>query len=128
MTATCAFDLTLDQVTLNPRYAVPLDASRFALTYVPAGLWVVKVRERGQQWITFAVPRHTNPGDPFLIAVGDDRASVFGVGLRWASQAKTLTCHIDRVGFAGYGNATGERLNTDDLDSRWAVLDTQEHR
>lgn len=125
---TTALDRAIAQVTLNPRYAVPLRDGQVAATYVPGGFWAVKLRPRGGQWIAFVVPRHTTPGDPFLLAVGEDVDQVRSAAIRWRDQAATLTCRLDRMVFAGTGNATHERLNTDDLDSRWAVLDTQERR
>lgn len=128
MTTTRTFPRTVAGVTLNPTYTIPLDGGRIAVTYVPGGFWAVKLRPRGDQWIAFAVPRHTTPGAPFLIAVGDDQDSVRSVAIRWRDQAATLAGRMDRVVFASYGNATYERLNTDDLDGRWAALDTQERR
>lgn len=113
-------------VTLNPRYAVGLDGGGVAVTYVPGGFWAVKLRPHGGQWIAFAVPRHTTPGDPFLIAAGSDQNAVRSVAIRWRDQAVTLAGRMDRVVFAGYGNATYEQLT--DLDGLWAALDSQEAR
>lgn len=113
-------------VALNPHYAMPLDTSRLACTQVPAGMWAVKVRQRGDQTIAYVVPRHTTAGRAFVLAVGHDPRAVFGAAIRWTSQAKTLAGRMDRVVFAGYGNATYEQLT--DLDGLWAALDTQERR
>ncbi|MFY1595580.1 hypothetical protein [Micromonospora sp. WMMD737] len=129
MTATTrAFPHTVNGATLNPTYGIWLDEKQVAVTHLPGGFWAVKVRQRGGQWIAFAVPRLTTIGDPFLLAVGDDRQAVFSAAMRWRDQAVTIAGRLDRVVFAGYGNATHERLNTDDIDGRWAVLDTQERR
>ncbi|MEU3452296.1 hypothetical protein ABZ671_01610 [Micromonospora sp. NPDC006766] len=119
---------TTSGVALNLTYAYPLDDGRFAVTKVPGGFWAVKLRQRGSQWIAFAVPRHTTPGDPFLIAVGDDQDAVRSVGIRWRDQAVTLAGRYDRVVYAGVGNATHERLNPGDTDGQRPTIDTQERR
>ncbi|TDC34213.1 hypothetical protein E1211_17860 [Micromonospora sp. 15K316] len=113
-------------VTLNPRYAVPRDADQLTCTQVPAGTWAVKVRQHGDQTTAYAVPRHTTTGRAFVLATGTNAPAVFGAAIRWTSQAKTLTCRMDRVVFAGYGNATHEQ--TTDLDGLAAVTDTVEAR
>lgn len=125
---TTALAQAISQLTLNPRYTVGFGDGRFCVVQFPGGYWAVKVRQRGQQWIAFAVPRLTTALDPFLIAVGDDRDTVHSFLIRWAEQTKALACRMDAVVFAGYGNATHERLNTDDLAARWAALDTQERQ
>ncbi|MFC0504141.1 hypothetical protein [Micromonospora costi] len=117
---------TAETVTLNPRYAVPLGTGRIACTQVPAGMWAVKVRQRGDHTIAYVVPRYSTAGRAFVLAVGDDQRAVFGAAIRWTGQAKTLACHIDRVVFAGYGDATYEQLS--DLDGLPVVFDSQEAR
>ncbi|GAA2608217.1 hypothetical protein GCM10010399_43830 [Dactylosporangium fulvum] len=74
---------------------------------LPSGRWSVKVREINGQWLGFAVPRGTNPGDPFVLASGAE-AEVFGLALRWATSAQTLGGHMNRVVFAGHGDALDE--------------------
>ena len=100
---------TVGGVTLNHTNAVWLNNGQLAVTRVPAGFWAVKLRPHGRQWVAFAVPRHTTPRDPFLIAVGDDQDAVRSVAIRWRDQAVTITGRMDRVVYAGVGNATHER-------------------
>lgn len=127
MTAT-ALNQAIARLTVNPRYTAMFSDGQFCVTSFPGCYWAAKIRQRGGQWVAFAVPRLTTTGDPFLIAVGDDRDALFSFLIRWVEQTKTLACRMDAMVFAGYGNATHERLNTDDLDGQWAVLDTQERR
>lgn len=123
MTATCT-GTHLDTVTVNADYA----SADGTATRVPAGRWAVKVRHRHGAWTTFAVPLHTNPAGPILLAVGDDQAAVTTTAIRWTSTARTLCMSYERIVYAGTGNARGERLNPSDVDQRWTALDTKEHR
>jgi hypothetical protein len=117
-----------DAVTVNASHATILPDGGILAHRIPAGFWAVKVRRRDGAWSAFAVPLHATPGDPFLIAVGDDQAAVTGVAIRWANSARTATMRPDRIVYAGPGNAIGERLNPGDTDSRWTALDTKEIR
>jgi hypothetical protein len=76
---------------------------------LPGGCWSVKVRLVGDTWTGFAVPRGGTAGSPFVIVSGPDEADVFAIALRWADSARTLGMRMDRIVFAGHGDATGEQ-------------------
>lgn len=120
--------VTADGVTLNRRYADVTHLGGVGALHLPAGFWAVKLRQRGDQWIAFAVPRLDTQGDPFHIAVGDGHDAVRGAAIRWTSGAKTLVMRLDRITYAGTGDATCERLTADEQAAWLAALDTRRHR
>lgn len=96
-------------VTLNPSYGMWIRGQILALQ-VPGGFWAVKVRQVADRWVAFAVPRHGTTGGPFLIGHGDAYPPVLLAGIKWADSATVSVMRLDRIVFAGNGNATEETL------------------
>jgi hypothetical protein len=89
---------------------VALDPDHALATYVPGGFWAVKVRRHHRTWIAYAAPRHGNTAAPFLIATGPDLTPVLAAAIKWRNTATTAVMRMDRIVFAGTGNATDETL------------------
>lgn len=114
----------LAPVTLNPAYALSIDNRVGSPTYgsshthvhgrqilalqVPGGFWAVKVRPRGDGWAAFAVPRRGTVGQPFDLATGTTKESVLVAAIGWYDCASSAVMRMDRLVFAGTGNATEE--------------------
>jgi hypothetical protein len=114
----------LAPVTLNTTYALSLNNQpntpnygysnthtpdrQIVCTQVPGGFWAVKIRPRGDGWAAFAVPRNGTVGEPFDIATGTTRESVLVAGIHWCDSATVSAIRLDRIVFAGTGDATNE--------------------
>lgn len=96
------------ELSVNSRYA-HVSPGLVQAVYLPSGSWSAKVRLVGDAWTGFAVPRGATSGAPFVIVSGPDEAEVFSIAVRWADSARTLGMRMDRVVFAGYGDALGEQ-------------------
>lgn len=96
-------------VTLNPRYGTWIRGQVLALQ-VPGGFYAVKVRQVGDTWVAYAAPRRNTTAEPFLIGYGTDRDQVIVAAIKWRDCATTLVMRMDRVVYAGGGNATLETL------------------
>lgn len=95
-------------LAVNERY-VHVSAGLVQATRLPGGCWAVKVRQVGGVWLGFAVPLGDTAGSAFAIVCGPGETDVFTVAVRWADSARTLSGRMDRVVFAGHGDAIGEQ-------------------
>jgi hypothetical protein len=81
---------------------------QIAHTQVPGGFWAVKVRHFPGNWTVFAVPRRGTVGEPFTIATSPFRLAALLAGIGWANSASAAVIRLDRIVFAGLGDATEE--------------------
>lgn len=101
-------------VTLNPDHAVwvteptATDHGWVMAIRVPGGFWAVKVRPRDGGFAVFAEPRRGTVVEPFDIATSPDRQAAVSLGIGWVNSATIAVGRLDRVVFAGFGNATEE--------------------
>lgn len=101
-------DQQIRALAFNPAHARLLGEGQILATYVPGGFWAVKVRQRDTVWAAFAVPRNGAVAEPFDIATGADRDAVESAAIRWANSATTAVHRLDRIVYAGRGDATNE--------------------
>ncbi|MGI5245041.1 hypothetical protein [Dactylosporangium sp. CA-139066] len=100
-------------VEVNPSY-VHRTNDLVQAVRLPSGRWAVKVRQVRGGWLGCAVS--LGDGSAFSLVFGPDAGEVFAVAVRWADSARTLGMRMDRVVFAGYGDALGERpVDVDEL-------------
>ena len=97
------------RATLNPRHALWI-RDRILAAYVPGGFWAVKVRAVADRWLVFAVPRRNTVGEPFLIGHADTRNAALVAGIAWQDCATVIVLRLDRIVFAGIGDATLETV------------------
>ncbi|MER7278338.1 hypothetical protein ABT369_28255 [Dactylosporangium sp. NPDC000244] len=95
-------------LTVNTGY-VHVSPGLVQATRLPGGFWSVKVRDLDGLTLAFAVPRGVTPGGAFALATGGDPGEVWSLAVRWADSACTLSGRMDRVVFAGHGDALGEQ-------------------
>ncbi|GAA2346504.1 hypothetical protein [Dactylosporangium salmoneum] len=93
---------------VNPRYVYRLADGQVVCVRHDGGSWSVKVRQLGDRWVAFAVPRAGTVDKPFDLASGTDRDAVWKLACLWATSAQTLGMRYDRAVFAGFGDATEE--------------------
>jgi hypothetical protein len=102
-------------LTIDPSHTAEITRSAIAVTRWPGGYWAVKLRQRGDDTVAFAVPRRGTFGEPFdiAVAVGSEPADVNNlrtVAIDWTAQARTLAGRSDACVYAGTGDATEETL------------------
>ncbi len=111
-------------VTLNPDYAWMYADGQAFHTYVakanggvpgqivhrqvPGGFWAVKVQQRGDVWVAFAVPRRDTAGEAFTIATSPNRLAATLAGIGWANSASVAVMRMDRILFVGRSRAVDE--------------------
>jgi hypothetical protein len=95
-------------ITLNPSHGFRFTDGQILATRIPAGCWMVKVRQRGDGWAAFAVLCDGAVDDQFDIATGVDREAVWLTAVRWVESATTAVMRFDRFVFVGLGDSFGE--------------------